>query len=244
MDTPYVIHRIDEVASTQDEARRRHAEGEATVVLAGRQVAGRGRTGNEWIHAPRASAASVAIAPFWPESAFGLVPLLAGMAARHAIRDELGATIDLKWPNDLMVAGSKVGGVLVEAADGVIVAGCGINLWWPDPPSGMGGVVQRDPGAEAASRLAETWAVRFIRSIDGGPSSWDRNAYTAACETVGLDLEWDPAGRGRAVGVAADGGLIVATASGQKTLRSGTVRTVRPATLHSSESPESGAGPT
>ena len=244
MDTPYVIHRLDEVASTQDEARRRYTEGEATIVLAGRQIAGRGRTGNEWIHAPRASAASVAIAPTWPESSLGLIPLLGGMAARHAIRNELGSTIDLKWPNDLMVAGTKIGGILVEAPDGVIVAGCGINLWWPDPPSGMGAIVQRDPGADAAFRLAETWAVGFLQAIDGGPSSWDRNAYIAACETIGLEMEWDPEGRGRAVGVAADGGLIVATASGQQTLRSGTVRTVRPATLQSSQSPESGADPT
>jgi BirA family biotin operon repressor/biotin-[acetyl-CoA-carboxylase] ligase len=228
MATHYATQRLDEVGSTQDEARGRFDAVGPVLVVAGRQVRGRGRSGAAWRHAPRATAVSLALRPAWAGHRIGLIPLLAGMAARAAVQSILGVSLSLKWPNDLMLGGAKVGGVLVEMAEGVLVAGCGINLWWPDPPEGVAAVASEDPGPEVAFRLAEAWGGALAAAIDAGPDLWDRTAYLDACDTVGRDIEWDPAGRGRAVDVAPDGGLVVVTGTGMITLRSGAVRMVRP----------------
>jgi BirA family biotin operon repressor/biotin-[acetyl-CoA-carboxylase] ligase len=228
MATQYATHRLNEVGSTQDEARIRFVDAGPVLVIAGIQTHGRGRSGAAWVHAPRASAASLALRPEWPDGRLGLIPLLAGMAARSVVGTIFGTALRLKWPNDLMLGHSKVGGVLVEMAGGVLVAGCGINVWWPDAPEGMGAVVGEDPGPDVASRLAEAWGAALAAVIDAGPDAWDRTAYLAACDTVGREIEWDPDGRGRAVDVAADGGLVVVMEAGTVTLRSGAVRTVRP----------------
>ncbi len=231
MATHYVIHRLDEVGSTQDEARARFRGIEPVVVLAARQLQGRGRTGNEWVHAPRATAASVALHVDWPDETLGLIPLVAGMAARRAVAAAIDVDLGLKWPNDLVLHGSKVGGVLVEAANQIVVAGCGINVWWPEAPEGMAAVSNDDYGQEATFELAESWAAAFVDAVHAGPGSWDRGAYVQACATLGADVEWSPDGRGRAVDIAPDGGLVVETPGGVVILRSGEVRMVRPTTL-------------
>ena len=228
MATHYATHRLNEVASTQDEARARFLEGGAVLVLAERQLEGRGRSGNVWVHAPRACAASLAIRPGWPEPTVGVIPLLAGMAARTVVEEEFGTLLSLKWPNDLMRGEAKAGGVLVEMTDGVMVAGCGINVWWPDAPATMAAVSSEDPGPALTSALAESWGAALVEMIDAGPSAWSREAYVAACSTIGRQLEWDPDGVGTAVDLAPDGGLIVETPTGRAVLRSGEVRMVRP----------------
>jgi BirA family biotin operon repressor/biotin-[acetyl-CoA-carboxylase] ligase len=149
------------------------------------------------------------------------------MAARSAVGTVFGVGLVLKWPNDLMLGESKVGGVLVERSGEVVVAGCGINVWWPGAPVGMGAVLTDDPGREATDRLAEVWGATLVAGIDAGADAWDRTAYVAVCDTIGRDIEWDPEGRGRAIDIAADGGLVVATDEGTVVLRSGAVRTVR-----------------
>jgi biotin-(acetyl-CoA carboxylase) ligase len=183
------------------------------------------------VHAPRATAASVALRVDWPDGTLGLVPLMAGMAARKAVADGAGVHLELKWPNDLMRGATKVGGVLVEASKRSVVAGCGINVWWPDAPPGMGAIGENDPGQDATFELAESWAREFVAGVQAGPGAWDRDAYVAACVTLGSDVAWNPNGRGRASDIAPDGGLIVETARGLVTLRSGEVRMVRPTTL-------------
>jgi len=227
MATDYAMHRLNEVASTQDEARARFDERGPVLVVAERQLRGRGRSGNTWEHAPRATAASTALRPEWPNDLLGVIPLLAGMAAVHAVAASFGVRLSLKWPNDLMRDDDKVGGVLVELAEGVLVAGCGINVWWPDPPDGVAALTDIDPGKHRTMELAAAWGEATLDALAAGPSSWDAASYAAVCGTLGKDLEWDPNGAGRAVGIAPDGGLIVETAEGRATLRSGEVRTVR-----------------
>ena len=139
--------------STQEAARDRYS-GTPLLVWARKQTDGRGRTGAGWMEAPRALATSLAFEPEWAVDHWGPVPLVAGMAACAAIGDQVG----LKWPNDLMAGGRKVGGILVEASGPVVVAGLGLNLWWPDPPAGIGAVFDHDPGEDESRLLAGLWA--------------------------------------------------------------------------------------
>jgi BirA family transcriptional regulator, biotin operon repressor / biotin---[acetyl-CoA-carboxylase] ligase len=106
-----------EVGSTNDEAWEALA-GDApdgTVVIADAQTRGRGRAGRAWHTAPgRALALSVLLREGCERRALGLLPLAAGLAAARAL-EALGAAPALKWPNDVLLDGRKVAGVLCES---------------------------------------------------------------------------------------------------------------------------------
>jgi len=194
-------------------------------VVAACQTAGRGRRGRAWEAAPRAVAATLAFRPDWPEPAWPRLALAAGLAARIA----LGPQVRLEWPNDLVLAGGKVGGLLTETAAGVVAVGLGVNLWWPRPTvAGAAGLCAADPGPETGRRLAEAWAQDLLGRVAAGPERWGADEYASCCATLGRDVTWEPGGRGRAVAVGTDGGLVVETAAGRRVLHAGEVHTVRP----------------
>ena len=124
----------EEIGSTNDEAIRLAREGapHGTVVLAERQTAGRGRRGRSWAGAPGNVFLSVVLRPdLPPRRAPELVPVVA-VAAAEAVR---GAGVDagIKWPNDLLVGGRKVAGILTELSASAeriqsVVVGVGVNV--------------------------------------------------------------------------------------------------------------------
>lgn len=226
--TDYDAIHFASLPSTQDEARRRFA-GRPLLVTADVQTAGRGRHGAEWLTAPLALAASLAWAPgLAPDQ----MPTLSLTAAVAAIRSLAGDQA-LKWPNDVLAAdGSKVGGLIAEAGDGTVVVGFGANLWWPEPPGGIGAVFDSPPGPDAAAAISARWAEELL-TLSAAPD-WPRDEYVRLCRTLGREIRWD-GGAGLAVGLGSDGGLIVETGLGRQVLRSGAVAEVRPATLPPSE---------
>jgi BirA family biotin operon repressor/biotin-[acetyl-CoA-carboxylase] ligase len=138
---------LDSIDSTNDEARRRLASEavcEGTLIWAGEQTAGRGRRGRRW-SSPRGNLyMSVVLRP-------GCKPAVAaqlGFVAAVALAETLAALLPgegrvrLKWPNDVLVDGAKVSGILLEAAaleDGVagaVILGIGVNLQ-SRPDSGL-----------------------------------------------------------------------------------------------------------
>lgn len=226
MATPYSLIRLEETESTQDDARRAHA-GRAVVVVADRQTRGRGRSGSDWLNADRAVAVSVAVEPDWPVERRGVIPLVAGWSVWAAIDDR----VRLKWPNDVLVGDRKVGGILVEARDDIVVAGLGLNLWWSHPPDQVGALREADPGPGEVERVGRVWAETLLDALSRPVDEWPAGEYRAVCSTLGRRIRWDPDGEGRAVGVAPDGALIVETATGRREIRSGAVRHVRGAEL-------------
>ena len=233
MDTPYAIEIRAEVTSTQDVAREllTAAPEQPVLVVAERQTAGRGRTGNSWETAPRALAATLAFYTRWRREDLPLIPLVAGLTARAAVRDRTGVLAALKWPNDIVTDAGKLGGLLVEASGALVAVGCGINLWWPQPPAGVAGAVPADPGPDLAAEIAADWASRLVPSLVEAEAEWDRDEYLAACSTLGQHISWEPNGTGVAIDIDPMGGLVVDTGSGRLTLRSGSVASVRDATL-------------
>ena len=237
MATPLVTRRLGEVGSTQLEARQvADASGEVPLlVVADKQTEGRGRAGHGWLTAPRALAGSLAAAPVWERERWGTIPLVAGLAARRALRRHAGIEPGLKWPNDLVTSSGKVGGLLVEASEDLAVIGLGVNLWWPRPPAGAAAIFDEDPGTELAAEIAASWAERVLTILAMSPSSWGHDEYRAACVTVGSEVTWEPQGHGEAIDVAADGALVVQTAVGPRALHSGEVHSVRATTLARAE---------
>lgn len=218
MATPYLQFRFEMVPSTQDLAKERF-NGLPVLVQATSQKEGRGRSGSTWLNADRALAASLAITvqtsdrrPF---------SLMAGIAVTRAVEE---AT--LKWPNDVLVGGSKAGGILVERAGNMVVIGLGLNLWWPHPPEGATALYDSDPGAERHAEIGGLWAAELMRLLDG--EGWPLDEYESKSATLGEKVTWETDGSGKAVEVAADGGLVVELAGGlRKTLYSGAVRHLR-----------------
>jgi BirA family biotin operon repressor/biotin-[acetyl-CoA-carboxylase] ligase len=113
------IVRLDEVDSTQKIAQDfyLHEEGIGTVLLATSQTDGKGRHDKKWI-SPLGGLYFTIVLGTQPN--IGLIPLMAGVAVAKAIKDLTGLHIELKWPNDILVNGKKIGGILTE------------SIWWGD----------------------------------------------------------------------------------------------------------------
>ncbi len=104
-----------------------------SVLVAGSQTAGRGRTGRAWVSpAGKSLSISVLVRPTgWSSENLGWLPLIAGVAMRRAVQIALpNSLVGLKWPNDVQVSGLKISGILSELlpnATGVVI-GSGLNL--------------------------------------------------------------------------------------------------------------------
>jgi BirA family biotin operon repressor/biotin-[acetyl-CoA-carboxylase] ligase len=216
MATPYLQLWEEEVPSTQDRARAELGP-LPVVVTAQRQTAGRGRSGAGWLNAPRALAVSVAF--HRPDDDVRPFSLMAGVAASRSVQG-----VALKWPNDLMLGELKVGGILVERADEIVI-GFGLNLWWPDPPPGVGAVAAGDPGPELHARIAGLWAAELMAMVEA--DGWPAEEYRTLCITLGRDVTWEPAGRGRAVDIAEGGELVVEAEGKREAITSGAVHHIR-----------------
>ena len=222
MATPYSLQYYDEVTSTQDVAAAGLA-GSPLLVVAGRQTQGRGRSRRAWESAPRAMAASLAFHPSWSMGAWPRIPLVAGLAAAEA----LGPGISLKWPNDILKAQEKLGGILAEGSGDLLVVGCGLNLWWPGAPEGVGARWIDDPGPEVVLATATAWADRFLERMARPAEDWGRADYLAISATVGRAVTWEPGGRGQAIDIGEDGSLVVETPTGIERLLGGEIRHIR-----------------
>jgi BirA family transcriptional regulator, biotin operon repressor / biotin---[acetyl-CoA-carboxylase] ligase len=131
----FEIHLFGAVSSTNDVAHRLAEEGarEGTVVLAETQHAGRRRFGRPWFSPERANLyASVIFRPPIAPAAVPVFTLIASLALAEAVTGE-GVPANVRWPNDVVVAGRRIGGTLATAAvagDLVkhVVLGVGVNL--------------------------------------------------------------------------------------------------------------------
>lgn len=220
MATPYSLISEEETESTQDDARAAFT-GRPVLVVAGRQTRGRGRAGAGWETAPRAMAASLAFESELPADRRPIIALMAGLAAARVLE------VRLKWPNDVLVAGEKAGGLLVESSGDLVVVGFGLNLWWPDAPDGFGALLDEDPGPDRAREVAGAWAEELLSIHRDGWDEWQLGEYRERCDTLGREITWEPDGHGRAVDVDADGSLVVEADGELRRLRSGAVRHVR-----------------
>jgi BirA family biotin operon repressor/biotin-[acetyl-CoA-carboxylase] ligase len=122
---------VEETGSTNADllARARSGAGEGLVLVAEAQTSGRGRMGRRWISSPRrALTFSVLLRPAVPAGRLGWAPLLAGVAVASALQRTAGVDARLKWPNDVLVDGAKIAGILAERWGNAIVIGTGINV--------------------------------------------------------------------------------------------------------------------
>lgn len=130
------LHFMPVTGSTNSDALEAARAGapHGSVFFADEQTAGRGRGDHEW-HSAAAQGlyVSVLLRPEFPASRLPLLPLAAGLAVAEAINTASGLTVDLRWPNDLLIGERKTGGILAEAQTDAgqvsyAVVGIGINV--------------------------------------------------------------------------------------------------------------------
>jgi len=118
---------VEQCASTQRLLAEDEVEG--TTVATDLQTHGRGRLGRRWeAPAGRALLCSVLLHPTPPMALWPELSLVAGDAAAGALRAETGVVAELSHPNDVLVGGRKVAGILAEANAGRVVLGIGVNV--------------------------------------------------------------------------------------------------------------------
>jgi BirA family biotin operon repressor/biotin-[acetyl-CoA-carboxylase] ligase len=156
------VLRLGTVTSTQDVARGLAL---GSIVLADHQTAGRGRLERRWV-----SPAGTALLVSYVLEPNPLLSLAAGVAAAEAC----GQGVRLKWPNDLLLDGRKVGGILVETTPEKAICGVGINLTWAPE-----GAAQLDrPRDQVFERLSERIAVWVGSPADPVLARWRQLSAT------------------------------------------------------------------
>jgi len=204
------IARFVAIDSTNDEARRRAFAGDPgrLWIIAEEQSAGRGRRGRTWM-SPRGNLhASVLMIDPCPQAAAPQLGFVAGVALARAVKDVGAAAARLKWPNDLVCAGAKCAGLLVEGASlpdmrFACVVGVGVNcLCAPTGVSYPTGVLTTESGgAIDAQALFE----RLIERFDEALRTWRagegfeavRSAWLAHAAALGERVTVESGGRRR-----------------------------------------------
>ena len=220
--------------------RARAGEPAGLVVVAEEQTAGRGRLGRSWVSPPRAGLTlSVLVRPELPPARWPWLPLVTGLAVATALRERAELDARLKWPNDVLVDGRKVCGVLAEVpVTGAAVLGIGLNVTTRASELPHDGATSlRLAGASTTDRATVLRAV--LRSLAHVLEDVEaaREQYRVRCSTLRAAVRVELPGGTTVVGVAEavddDGRLVVdGTAYG-----AGDVVHLRPAGVEGAAAP-------
>jgi len=209
------------------------------VCLAEVQLAGRGRRGRSW-QSPLGGnlALSLGLSPPRPVPELGALSLVVGLAVLDALEGCGVEGLALKWPNDVLLRGAKLGGILMELVPGpggaAVVVGVGINVRLPAAArlgieQAVADLASAAPVLPRRSHLAArlvdcivTFAQGFAESgfAPFVPAFDHRHAYQDAEVVI---LQADRALQARVLGVAQDGGLRIMTTEGERTVHGGEV---------------------
>jgi len=223
-------------------AAAKHGAEEGRILIAEKQSSGRGRLDRHWVSPERAGLTmSFLLRPTLPREQWGTLSLATAVALEEALRAVCGVNAKLKWPNDVLLDGRKVCGILAQVEGNAVIVGAGLNvslteeeLPVPEATSLLiAGAGELDRVQIAADFLAHFAAV-YRTWNERGPASvierWRRNSATLG-RHVAVSF---PNGRrlsGRAVGIDADGCLQVAPDDGGgavETVAAGDIVHMRP----------------
>lgn len=230
------------LGSTNQELARRRAQGERLeVLLAEQQTAGRGRQGRQWLSPPRRGLyLSMAHDFAQPARKLGALALVTGLAAAAAVSAHSFVPVTIKWPNDLLVKGRKLGGCLIDLSashsqhtQAIIGIGINVDLGEYDGPDQPWTDLARAGGSTDRNQLAALLILHlqqdlamFERSgFDPFQGRWDRHDLVGGqrLRVQRGDTWMDGIGRG----VDGSGALWLETAAGLLSLHAGEVSLCR-----------------
>jgi len=189
------IRRYDTLDSTNEEAKRLSAKGETGPlwIVTGRQTQGRGRRGNEWVSPPGNLTATLLTPSEKPEALCAPYAFAAALSIADLVGEYADARVSLKWPNDVLLEGKKVAGVLLETVPGAMLVGIGVNLAGapentPFPATSIAALTGMTPDAgEALIRLSSHFANWEARWRDEGFAPL-RDAWLARAAHLGAPI--------------------------------------------------------
>lgn len=225
-----VVHYLSSATSANDACRKlaQRGEPEGLVVLAEEQTAGRGRSGRTWFSPAGAGLwVSVLVRPGAGPARIAPLSIVAAISIAEGVRNATGVDARVKWPNDVVAGGMKLGGVLIESGqlagapvDEAIV-GLGINVNTERehfPPKLRGSATSlRIAGGRLVSRrdvlrsVLARLEVHYRRFLAGGLSGF-QESWRRLSTTLGCDVDVTCAGRktsGRVVGLSPGGALVI-----------------------------------
>jgi len=222
------IEILDIAASTNDIARERAENGcrEGLIVLAGSQTSGKGRAGRSFVSPPGGLYMSVVLRPKVPPGQASALPLMAGLAVSKSISSSLMVPSRLKWPNDVLIDGRKVCGILVESSIkgekleyAIIGIGVNANMTLKDLPpelSDIAGTLMDTSGAivdieELLRDLVCFLEILYKRFLEGDIAGI-LDDWTERSETIGREVKVNALDgwiEGKALGVDQSGALLL-----------------------------------
>jgi len=220
---------LEEVDSTNEEVRRRAAAdpGEGLCVAAKRQTAGRGRRGRTWESPPGNLYLSVRLAQARTMAETAQLSFVAALALGDTLAEIAPhVAVRFKWPNDLLVNGAKLSGILLETHDAFVILGMGVNVAWA-PPADRTSYPATSLHAEGARLSPEELVARLCHHLYTCVELWRRSGFdpirkgwldkaqgvgqkVVARLQSGVDLS------GRFVDLDADGALVLELADGAR----------------------------
>ena len=223
-------------ASTMDLARAEAEAGapEGTLVLADEQRQGRGRRGRGWASPPGGLWASLVLRPDTPQAHAGCFSVLVAVGLAQGLRERFQTPVTVKWPNDLMIAGRKLGGTLIEATSRLddiawLIVGVGVNVRnaVPQdarvPATSLRDALGRDVAVTDAARAAIDGIASAYRRFQASGFAPIRREGWPQVSALGEHV-WvvggDDQQRVRVEGLAEDGRLIVRANDGIRHLAS------------------------
>ena len=225
-----VVRNYDAVESTNETLKELIDEGvpEGTVVVAKRQVSGKGRHGRAWFSPPGGLYASILLQP--PEREAAPISLLAGIPAVKALRHH-GVLAYLRWPNDIHFMEKKIGGILGEGVHrreqfyAVVGVGINTNIPLPEFPADLQGKVtsvQHEEGLTSNEQFLIYFLLQFdllYRRYRSGTRDVLFKDYRGLCTTIGKRVQSEVEGvkvTGTAAEVTPHGALVLLDDTGQR----------------------------
>jgi BirA family transcriptional regulator, biotin operon repressor / biotin---[acetyl-CoA-carboxylase] ligase len=236
---------VTESTNTDALGAARSGAPHGSVYFADEQRAGRGRGDHAWHSAAgQGLYVSILLRPSIPAARLHLLPLAAGLAAAHAIHAITSLSVDLRWPNDLLIGPRKVGGVLVEgklesktesSAAAYAIVGIGINVHQHNFPEQLPTPATSLDLETASPNSRQQLLIELLKSIQSETLILND---PAAIETIPLRVQqastWVSGRRvhvhgpqactGTTAGLDANGFLLVRTAAGLVTVQTGGLR--------------------
>jgi BirA family transcriptional regulator, biotin operon repressor / biotin---[acetyl-CoA-carboxylase] ligase len=231
MSAMFEVRTYESLGSTNDEARHLAQAGAAhgTVVTARQQTAGRGRVGRGWVSPPGNLYLSVLLRIDRPLARLAELSFVAALAVADMVDAFLppGVRAALKWPNDVLVRGAKISGILVEQVDGAAIVGIGVNI--AHDPTGTPYPVTSLAREGAAIVSVEACRTSLLTALAARLAVWlnegfgpVRACWLARAHPLGTALR---AGQvnGIFAGLGDDGALLIETADGPRRVVGGEV---------------------
>ena len=226
---------LEEAGSTNDYVKA-HIEAlpRLAAVYTGHQTMGRGRLGRRFESGKGQIAAMSFLFKEVAVQDMAFFSLLAGLAAARAIERLCGCDCRIKWPNDIILHGKKVCGILCEGVSGAVVVGIGVNLTQDEDfftrnnlPNAVSLLLScgQAPGLEKTVKAVSAELTTLWERYFNGEKTILLEEYKSRCLTLGQDIKTHgtPSLQGRAVDIAPDGALIVNSGGVLHTVHSGEV---------------------